>query len=61
MKNKTILFWIIAIVITLSSAIFQRMTGPTKPYRGQVELGESSISYRLIRTYDQHEDAPCID
>ena len=58
MKNKTILFWIIAIVITLSSAIFQRMTGPTKPYRGQVELGESAISYRLIRSYDRPEDAP---
>ncbi len=58
MKKKTILFWIIAIVITLSSAIFQRMTGPTKPYRGQAEIGESTISYRLIRTFDQPEDAP---
>ena len=58
MNKKTILFWIIAVVITLSSAVFQRLTGPTKPYRGQAELGESAISYRLIRTYDQPEDAP---
>lgn len=58
MKKKTILFWIIAIVITLTSAVFQRMTGPTKPYRGQIELGGSEISYRLIRTFDRPEDAP---
>ena len=58
MNKKTILFWIFAVVITLSSAVFQRMTGPTKPYRGQTELGESAISYRLIRTFDRPEDAP---
>lgn len=58
MKKISTLFWIIAIIITLTSAVFQRMTGPTKPYRGQIELGESTISYRLIRTFDRPEDAP---
>ncbi len=55
---KKVLFWIIAIVITLSSAIYQRMTGPTHPYRGSVEISETEISYRLIRSFPRPMDAP---
>ncbi len=55
---KNILFWIIAIVITLSSAIYQRMTGPTHPYRGSVEIAGEEISVRLIRSFPMPTDAP---
>ncbi len=55
---KKVLFWIIAIVITLSSAIYQRMTGPTHPYRGSVEISGTEISYRLIRSFPRPMDAP---
>ncbi len=57
MKKNT-LFWIIAIVITLLSSVYTRMTGPTKPERGQVEIADENIRYRLIRTWDQPSDAP---
>ncbi len=52
------LFWIIAIVITLLSSVYTRMTGPTKPVRASVEIASETIDYRLIRTYDQPSDAP---
>lgn len=55
---KKTLLWIFAIVFTLSTAIYQRMTGPTKPARGNVELAEETISYRLIRSYPRPTDAP---
>ena len=55
---KKVLFWIIAIVITLSSAIYQRMTGPTHPYRGSVEIKGQEVSYRLIRSFPRPMDAP---
>ncbi|TVR42325.1 MAG: hypothetical protein EA394_03845 [Bacteroidia bacterium] len=55
---KNVLFWIIAIVITLSSAIYQRMTGPTHPYRGSVEIAGEEISIRLIRSFPRPTDAP---
>ncbi len=57
MKNNT-LFWILAIIITLLSSVYTRMTGPTKPERGQVEMADENIRYRLIRTWDQPTDAP---
>lgn len=46
---KKILFWIVALLITLSSAFYQRMTGPTHPLRGRVSIDDSPISYRLSR------------
>ncbi len=58
MKYPSLLFWLIAVIITLSSAIYQRMTGPTHPYRGSVELSGETISYRLIRSFPLPGDAP---
>jgi hypothetical protein len=55
---KNVLFWVIAIVITLSSATYQRITGPTHPYRGSVELSGTELSYRLIRSFPRPMDAP---
>jgi len=57
MKKNT-LFWIIAIIITLLSSVYTRITGPTKPERGQVEIADENIRFRLIRTWDQPSDAP---
>ena len=45
-----ILLWIIAFIITIGSAIYQRMTGPTYPYRGEVVLEEGEISFKLLRS-----------
>ncbi len=58
LMKKTVLFWIIAIIITLLSSVYTRMTGPTKPVRGTVEVADETIPYRLIRTHDQPSDAP---
>lgn len=55
---KNILLWTFAILLTLGSAVYQRMTGPTHPVRGSVELAESQIKYRLIRSYPRPQDAP---
>lgn len=48
--------WILAIIITLSSAVYQRLTGPTHPLRGRVTLGEETIKFRLKRTQGGTED-----
>jgi hypothetical protein len=58
MRYKSSIFWALAILITLGSAIYQRRTGPTHPYRGEVVLGSENISYRLIRSYHRPADAP---
>jgi hypothetical protein len=58
MKKNIWLLWILAVVITLGSSYYQRLTGPTKPYRGKVELDGTEISYRLIRSFPRPTDAP---
>lgn len=57
-KFKSILIWFFAIVFTLAVAMYQRMTGPSYPVRGKVEIGQQEIKYKLIRTYDGSDDAP---
>ena len=48
--RRSFSLWIFALVITLTSAIYQRMTGPSYPSRGKVKLGSGEVSFRLPRT-----------
>jgi hypothetical protein len=49
--KRTILLWTIAVVITIASAIYQRMTGPTYPFKVKTELNGKKISFSLDRTH----------
>lgn len=50
--------WLLAIVITLSSAVYQRMTGPTYPVRLTETLGGVEIKAKLLRTHSITGDLP---
>ncbi len=56
--KRTTLFWILALVVTVVSATYQRVTGPTYPLSGKVQLGDVRASYRLLRSQGGAEDAP---
>ncbi len=47
--RKTLL-WILAVIITLAAAVYQRMTGPTYPYRGKADVGGAEIKFKLPRS-----------
>lgn len=53
---KKVGVWFLAVVITLASAVYQRMTGPTHPVRGETTLGNKRIGYRLPRSADNDRD-----
>jgi len=55
---RNILFWILALLITLTAAVYQRLTGPTYPARGLVTVGQESYKYRLLRSHGGDTDAP---
>lgn len=55
--NKNALRWIIALLITLGAAYYQRVTGPTQPLTGTKEIGAEKLKYKLIRTYGGPDDA----
>jgi hypothetical protein len=43
--------WVLAVVITLAAAFYQRTTGPTYPVGGRVQIGGETIRYRLQRSH----------
>ncbi len=48
--------WTLAVVLTLATAFYQRMTGPTHPARGKISLGGAEIGYRLPRSAANDRD-----
>jgi hypothetical protein len=56
-RRRGALLWIIAAVLTLGSAAYQRLTGPTHPVRGELEIGGRIVSYTLLRSHETGEDA----
>ena len=43
-------YWILAIVITFSAALYQRATGPTYPKKIKVEVNHVNYSLKLVRS-----------
>lgn len=56
--NLRRVLWVAAVLITLISAVYQRLTGPTYPARGHVALGGQEIRLRLLRTHGGPGDMP---
>jgi hypothetical protein len=53
---KTALIWFIAVVVTLVSAVYQRMTGPTWPISGEFELAGGTIEWTMETTWEGETD-----
>ena len=54
--KRSILLWIIAIVLTVLTAAYQRMTGPTYPLSGETTLNGKTIKYALDRSHGGEDD-----
>ena len=50
--------WILAVVLTVGTLVYQRMTGPTYPLRGAVTLGGHEVPVKLIRSQGGSGDQP---
>lgn len=53
---KRVLLWIFAILITLSAAVFQRITGPTHPKRLEYKIEDSTYKVKLPRSGESTMD-----
>jgi len=54
--KKSILLWFIAFVLTVFTAIYQRMTGPTYPISGETNINGELVEYKLDRTHGGEGD-----
>lgn len=50
-KKQIILFWVISAFLTIAVSLYQRMTGPTYPVSGTVEVNNQKIEYKLARSH----------
>jgi hypothetical protein len=56
-KTVSTWFWVLAVLLTLFSAAFQRLTGPTHPYRASATLGGTAYHAKLPRSADTTGEA----
>ena len=52
------ILWTLVIIVTLGSALYQRMTGPSYPVRFNEDLGGVQVKSRLMRTHSITGDLP---
>jgi hypothetical protein len=57
-KSTSILFWVLAVILTLVISVYQRLTGPTHPARGSESFEGKEISYKLIRSQTINKTIP---
>lgn len=57
MLRKNALLWTLAALVTVVSAFYQRVTGPTYPRRGEIVVEGEAIRYRLPRSADTSRPA----
>ena len=55
--KRTVLLWIIATIITLATAYYQRVTGPTYPIKGSFQIEGKEIHYKFLRSHGGEGDA----
>lgn len=49
--KRSFLLWLIAFILTVLTAVYQRTTGPTYSLSGEVNLNDSHINYSLDRSH----------
>ena len=54
--KRSIILWIVAFVLTVATAVYQRVTGPTYPLSGEVKLDDKFISFKLDRSHAGSDD-----
>ena len=47
---KSYVYWILAVVITLGAAYYQRVTGPTKPKRLEITVNGQQCKLKMVRS-----------
>jgi len=47
---RSFLYWFFAVVITLTAAFYQRLTGPTHPKRVEISINGEKTKLRLVRS-----------
>jgi len=56
--KRTISIWLITFFLTAGFLVWQKMSGPTYPKRGSVDVGTTAIEMELLRTHSINGELP---
>ncbi len=56
--KKSVILWLLALLLTLLLAVYQRLSGPTHPLKGTEGLGDARVTYKLHRSWTSHRPLP---
>jgi hypothetical protein len=56
--RRSATLWVLAVLLTLASAVWQRLTGPSYPVRFDREIGPVAVAGKLLRTHVTGGDLP---
>ena len=57
---RNVIFWVLAFIITVFSAYYQRITGPTYPVSGQAVFQGKTYDYKFLRSHSVTFNSPVI-
>lgn len=55
-KRTSLVLWVLAVMITISAALYQNSVGPRRPIRGSVQIGDETVRYKLSQTHGSISD-----
>ncbi|MFI5251271.1 MAG: hypothetical protein ACHQQQ_02465 [Bacteroidota bacterium] len=58
--KQSLILWVVAFIITVLSALYQFMTGPSYPARGSLQFNGKQISYTLNRSHAGSTNCPVV-
>ncbi len=58
--TSSFIWWVVALLFTLSLAVYQRLTGPTYPVRGSEEINGTQVRYKLVRSWESDSPAEVV-
>lgn len=54
---RNIIAWVLAVIITIAAAVYQRTTGPTYPKKEKITIDNTEYKFKLIRSHGGEKDA----
>ena len=57
-KRITVFLWVLAFILMLALAVYQRLSGPTYPITGKEWIKGKEIVYKLLRSYTAFQPLP---
>jgi hypothetical protein len=57
-NKKSLWLWLLALLLTMVLAVYQRLSGPTYPVRGSENLADVKISYIFYRSWTSGQELP---